>query len=169
MLKQKRANFFSLRCVRSHRGEVRLCSPRHGPGAAPSPLPAPSPALPAAGQSRGCRERISARRGINRRWAVALWIAGGTVHLSSHAPGWISTAYEWERSGMSAMMATSSLASEHGRIHLSLLAAGGRLPSRSGATAPGHQLSLGMVPPWLGAPAPSPACWEGATDSEGGG
>lgn len=135
-----------------------------------SPPAVSSPSPPAAGQVLGLRGAISARRCINSRCAVASRIAGGTVHLSSHAPGWISTAYEWERSGMSAMMATNSLTSEHGHIHLSLLAAGRRFPSRSGAAAPEHWLSSGMVPPsWPGAPAPSPPCREGATDGEGGG
>lgn len=53
---------------------------------------------------------------------------------------------------MSAMMATNSLASRHGCIHLSLLTAGGRLRSWSGAPAiPGH------LPPRPGAPSPSPS------------
>lgn len=61
------------------------------------------------------------------------------------------------------MMATNSLASRRGGIHPSLLTAGGRLRSWSGAPAiPGH------LPPWLGAPSPSPACWERAADREGG-
>lgn len=152
------------------RGSSALLSwTRTGGSAEPSPHSHPPSRSPSSGAVLGLQGAISARRGINRRCAVALWIAGGTVHLSSHAPGWISTAYEWERSGMSAMMATNSLTSEHGCIRLSLLTAGGRLPSRSGAAAPEHWLSLGMVPPRPGAPAPSPACREGAADGEGGG
>lgn len=47
------------------------------------------------------------------------------------------------------MMATNSLTSEHGSVHLSLLAAGGRLWSQSGASAREHQFLPGMVPPQL--------------------
>lgn len=84
-------------------------------GQRPLPTPIPSPALPAArGAALGPRAANSGRRGINRRRAVALRITGGTVHLSSHAPGWLSTAYEQERSGTSAMMATNRLAGERG-------------------------------------------------------
>lgn len=88
---------------------------------------------------------------INRRRAAALQLADGTVHSSSHWPGWISTAYEWERSGMSAMMATNSLTREHRHIHLLLLSARAL-----------KALSPRMVPHGLGPPAPSPACLEGA-------
>lgn len=144
--------FFLLRCIRSYHRDVQLCSPMHGCGAVPSPLPAPCPALPTVlWGSPGAAGSNLASLSINRRHAVVLWLAGGTVHSSSHLPERISTAYEWERSGMSAMMATNSLTSEHGHIHLLLLSARAL-----------KALSLCMVPHGLGAPAPSPACQEGA-------
>lgn len=171
MSKYKRGNFFFAQVHRIPlRGSSALLSQARTWGSTePSPGTHLLSRSPSGGAVLGLQGAISARYGINR-CAVALWIAGGTVHLSSHAPGLISTAYKRERSAMSAMMATNSLTSEHGHIHLSLLTASGRLLSSSGAAVPQHQLSLGMVPPRLCSPAPSPATHKGgATDSKGGG
>lgn len=88
--------------------------------------------------------RIWGRHGINRRCAVALRITGGTAHLSSRVPGWISTTYKWERSDVSATMATNSLTSQHRCIHLLLLAV---LEAQLGST--GHH----VPPPSATAPA----------------
>lgn len=123
---------------------------------------------PSSGAVLGLQGAISARYSINR-CAVALWIAGGTVHLSSHAPGLISAAYKRERSAMSAMMATNSLTSEHGHIHLSLLTASGRLLSWSGA-APAAPAISGHGPTLSLFSHSFPRHRQGgATDSKGGG
>lgn len=148
--------FFPLKRVKSHRREVRLCSPGHGPGqrrALSQQRSSPGAAGSDSGEGRYKQET---------RCSFA-------PYLSSRAPGWTSTAYGWERSGMPAMMATNVLASERGRIRLLRLPAGGRLLSRSGAAAPEHRPSPGTVPPWFGAPAPSPPRQEGTADGEGGG
>jgi len=112
----------------------------------PSPRSRPLSRSPSSRAVPGSRGAMSAGCGIKKRRAVTLRIAGATLYLSSHAPGWASAAPERERSAMSAATAANSLTSEHGLIRLPLLPAGRRLPSWSSSpgapAAPGHGPTL---------------------------
>lgn len=81
----------------------------------------PPPPLSRSMTAPGLRAVIWGRCSINRRCAVALGTTGGTAHLSLRVPGWMSTTHKWERSDVSAMMATNGPGSQHRHIHLSLL------------------------------------------------
>lgn len=123
-----------------------------------SAKPSPLSRSPSSGAAPGLQAAIPARRGMNGRCAVALWIAGGTEHLSSHAPGWIATAQEWERSAVSAMMSTSSLTGRHGVLTPALRPA---VPPELQRRSPGiSHLGVGSCP--------APACPERPADRQRG-